>query len=94
MTREELLTVSNEQLRIDQYHLAVRPLSEEDGGGYLVEFPDIPGCMSDGATPEEAIINGRDALRCVLLTMMDSGSRFRSLAPSCLWRSLRGSTTG
>jgi len=73
MTREELLAVSNEQLKIDQYPFAVRPLSEEDGGGYLVEFPDVAGCMSDGATPEEAILNGRDALRCMLLTMMEFG---------------------
>ena len=58
MTREELLAVSNEQLKIDQFPLAVRPLSAEDGRGYLVEFPDVPGCMSDGATPEEASVNG------------------------------------
>ena len=73
MTKEELLAVSNEQLKIDQYPFAVRPLSEGDGGGYLVEFPDVPGCMSDGARPEEAIANGRDALRCTLLTMMEFG---------------------
>jgi antitoxin HicB len=33
---------------VDQYQFTVRPLSEEEGGGYLVEYPDIPGCMSDG----------------------------------------------
>jgi antitoxin HicB len=37
-------------------------LSKEEGGGYLVEYPDIPGCMSDGETIEEAIANGREAL--------------------------------
>jgi predicted RNase H-like HicB family nuclease len=36
-------------------------LSKEEGGGYLVEYPDIPGCMSDGETEEEAIANGREA---------------------------------
>ena len=30
--------------------MTVSPLSEEDGGGYLIEFPDLPGCMSDGET--------------------------------------------
>ena len=29
--------------------------------------------MSDGETPEEAIHNGKDALRCVLLTMIEFG---------------------
>ena len=24
--------------------------------------PDLPGCMSDGETPEEAIVNVRDAI--------------------------------
>lgn len=27
---------------LDQYQFTVRPLSEEEGGGYLVEYPDIP----------------------------------------------------
>ena len=38
-----------------EYPLIVRPLSEEDGAGYLIEYPDLPGCMSDGETPEEAV---------------------------------------
>jgi antitoxin HicB len=28
-----------------------------------VEFPDLPGCVSDGETIEEAITNGIDAMR-------------------------------
>jgi hypothetical protein len=35
-----------------------RPLTDDEGGGYLIEFPDIPGCISDGETHEEAIVNG------------------------------------
>ena len=48
---------------LDGYQFTVRPLSKDEGGGYLVEYPDIPGCMSDGETIEEAIANGREALR-------------------------------
>ena len=33
----------------------VRPLSDEDGGGYLATFPDLPGCMADAETIEEAV---------------------------------------
>jgi antitoxin HicB len=56
-----------------QYQFTVRPLSKEEGGGYLAEYPDIPGCMSDGATIEEAIANGREALRDCLEVFRESG---------------------
>jgi len=49
----------DEQLK---YPFEVRPLSEEEGGGYLISFPDLPGCVSDGETIEDAIINGVDAI--------------------------------
>ncbi len=45
----------------EAYAHIVRPLTEEEGGGFLITFPDLPGCMSDGETIEEAIENGRDA---------------------------------
>ena len=45
-----------------EYPFEVRPLTKDEGGGYSISFPDLPGCWSDGATPEEAIENGRDAL--------------------------------
>lgn len=45
----------------EAYAHVVEPLTEVDGGGYLITFPDLPGCMSDGETIEEAIANGRDA---------------------------------
>jgi antitoxin HicB len=44
------------------YPYILKPLSPEDGGGYLIEFPDLPGCMSDGETEEEAIFMGKDAV--------------------------------
>jgi antitoxin HicB len=51
----------------------VRPLSQEEGGGYLVEFPDYPGCIADGETPEEAIREARDALASYLATLEELG---------------------
>lgn len=57
----------------DAYQFAVRPLSKEEGGGYLVEYPNIPGCMSDGETIEEAIANGREALRDCVAVFQESG---------------------
>jgi antitoxin HicB len=55
------------------YPLTIRPLSAEEGGGWLCEFPDLPGCMADGATPEEAVREGADALRSCVLTLRELG---------------------
>lgn len=59
-------------LRID-YPFEIRPLSKDEGGGYAITFPDLPGCRSDGATPEEAIENGRDALESWLAVAREFG---------------------
>ena len=58
---------------IDKYPFTIRPLSAEDGGGFLIEYPDLPGCHSDGETPEQAIVNGRDAVRSYLLSCRKHG---------------------
>lgn len=44
------------------YRIVIEPLSKGDGGGYFATAPDLPGCMSDGETPEEALINVQDAI--------------------------------
>lgn len=44
------------------YRIDVRALSAADGSGYLASVPELPGCMSDGATPEEAQANARNAI--------------------------------
>jgi len=54
-------------------YCVIHPLTEGEGGGYLIEFPDYPGCMADGTTPEEALQEGRDALRSYLLTLQELG---------------------
>lgn len=51
------------KVKFEDYPHLIRPLSQEDGGGYLITFPDLPGCMSDGDTPEEALENGKDAFQ-------------------------------
>jgi predicted RNase H-like HicB family nuclease len=51
----------------------IRPLSEIEGGGYLVEFPDYPGCVADGDTPERALEEGIDALNSYRRTLEELG---------------------
>ena len=60
---------------LDAYRFSVLPLSKVESGGYLVEYPDIPGCMSDGETIEEAIANGRQALRDCVAVFQESGRK-------------------
>jgi antitoxin HicB len=55
------------------YSFTVRPLSKEDGGGYACEFPDLPGVIGDGATVEDAIADGRKALRAALVAFRQLG---------------------
>jgi antitoxin HicB len=44
------------------YPVVIEPLPEQDGGGFLASVPDLPGCLSDGATREEAAHNIADAI--------------------------------
>ena len=72
---------------LDRYQFTVRPLSKDEGGGYLVEYPDIPGCMSDGETIEEAIANGRDALRDCIQVFKESGRKIpKPRVQAAQWR--------
>jgi len=57
----------------EAYAHIISPLSAEDGGGYLITFPDLPGCMSDGETEAEAVENGRDAFIAVVSALTDIG---------------------
>ena len=44
------------------YRVTVRPLEPEEGVGFLASVPELPGCMSDSATPVEARANVRGAV--------------------------------
>jgi predicted RNase H-like HicB family nuclease len=44
------------------YPVMIEPLSPEDGVGFLATVPDLPGCASDGETPEDALTNVQDAI--------------------------------
>jgi antitoxin HicB len=55
------------------YPFEIRPLSEAEGGGFLISFPDFSECISDGETVEEAIAHGHDALRATIETLEAKG---------------------
>jgi predicted RNase H-like HicB family nuclease len=57
------------------YPIVLEPLSDEDGGGFAAFVPDLPGCMSDGETPEEALANVRDAIAVWIEAAQDLGRK-------------------
>jgi antitoxin HicB len=37
---------------LDQYPFEVRALAPDEGGGFLITFPDFAECIADGETVE------------------------------------------
>ena len=65
-----------------EYSVKIERLAESDGGGYLALVPDLPGCMSDGETPEEALRNVQEAIASWIEAGQGVESkRFRSRPP-------------
>ena len=44
------------------YSIVIERLPKAEGGGFVAYVPDLPGCMSDGATDVEALENVHDAI--------------------------------
>jgi predicted RNase H-like HicB family nuclease len=55
------------------YPIVIELLPQEEGGGFLAKVPDLPGCMSDGASPEEAVANVQDAIKTWIEAANDLG---------------------
>lgn len=47
----------------EEYRFEIRSLSPAEGGGFLISFPDLPGCISDGETISEAVKHGKEAFQ-------------------------------
>jgi len=56
-----------------EYPFTTRPLTTDEGGGIFIEFPDLPGCASDGETIEEAIENGKEAIESWIYSVKKHG---------------------
>ena len=51
----KIKTTDGAQFDPETYEVMVRPLSDDEGGGWLAEIPSLPGCTGDGDTEMEAI---------------------------------------
>ncbi|HEY6455568.1 MAG TPA: type II toxin-antitoxin system HicB family antitoxin [Steroidobacteraceae bacterium] len=59
----------------ENYPFEVKPLCAHGGRGYVISFPDLPGCMCVGQTVEEAIANGRDAFHAWMASAIADGAQ-------------------
>jgi antitoxin HicB len=55
--------------KLSDYPFEIRPLTDEEGGGFLISFPDFAECISDGETVEEALASGREALKATMAAL-------------------------
>ena len=53
------------------YKMEVEP--DVDEGGFVVSFPDLPGCITCGDTIEQAYANAEDAKKCWIEAALEEG---------------------
>ncbi len=59
------------------YPAVFKPFSDKSGG-YVVEFPDLPGCVTEGKDLEQAIEMGIDAASGWILGELEEGEKIPS----------------
>jgi predicted RNase H-like HicB family nuclease len=53
-----------------KYRVLIEP---EEDGGYVAEVPTLPGCLSQGATRQEALENVKEAIAVYLESLEAHG---------------------
>lgn len=48
-------------------------ITKQGGGGYLAQFPELPGCLTEGTTLVETLENAREALSGWLFVAIKHG---------------------
>lgn len=56
------------------YPAIFKPFSD-DTGGFVVEFPDLPGCVTEGENLQDAIEMGVDAASGWILDELENGNQ-------------------
>ncbi len=62
--------------KFEDYAIEFKPLKKDEGGGFLVTFPDLPGCMADGETTADSIIEAKDAFKCWMEAQKEWGREY------------------
>ena len=56
-----------------EYSVKITKLSPEMGGCYIAEVEELPGCIADGETPQEALNNVDEAINLWIEVQQKSG---------------------
>ena len=59
-----------------EYYLSLnyhKTVTQDDEGDYIVEVQELPGCVADGRSPDEAFENLREAMTSWLASRMEAG---------------------
>lgn len=57
-------------------------VKDKDESGYVLTFPELPGCMTCGETIEKAVENAEDAKRAWIEAALEGGIEIQE--PGCL----------
>jgi len=63
---------TNEYLNLP-YNIIIKHIKDNSGEYYFATVLELDGCMSDGATPEEAYANIREAMEGWIETKLEGG---------------------
>ena len=54
-----------------KYTVILEP--DDEGNGFTVEVPALPGCITEGDTIEDAMANAKEAIELFIETLKDLG---------------------
>lgn len=57
-------------------------VKQDEDGAYVVEVPELPGCVSQGKIREEAVANIKDAISGYLFSLKKHGESVLSVTGS------------
>ena len=72
--RPEIMRTLNDYMKMS-YRMEI--VADREEGGYVVSFPDLPGCITCGETMETALSNAEDAKKAWLEAALEEGIKIQ-----------------
>ena len=72
--RPEIMRTLNDYMKMN-YRMEI--MEDREEGGYVVSFPDLPGCITCGETMETALSNAEDAKKAWLEAALEEGIKIQ-----------------